>query len=51
MISRCVRRRLEAGKIRNLVFEAHAAFPTPTTEFLSTSAVDRMRPRGWQWLV
>ena len=29
------RRLLEAGKIRDLVFEDHAAFPTPTTEFLS----------------
>ncbi len=29
------RRLIETGKIRDIVFEDHAAFPTPTTEFLS----------------
>ncbi len=29
------RRLIEAGKIRDIVFEDHAAFPTATTEFLS----------------
>jgi FkbM family methyltransferase len=28
------RRLLETGKIRDIIFEDHAAFPTPTTEFL-----------------
>ncbi len=37
------RRLLDAGRIRDLVFEDHAAFPTPTTTFLSARGYSLFR--------